>query len=152
MFSQGEHLKYDYEEYGYTQVGANSGKSPDGSLEIGFNRAAQADYLYARFANALSLAQKSPATLLDADCGPSAFLSTARRHQPGIDMLSLDPSAGNVTEPERIDQVTVRHGFWVDRMSERFDAITLFGNLMLHENPRQVSSWHMSGSIQAACC
>jgi len=136
-FGDDQHQHHDYKQYDYTRISPSKGaQRPSESLEIGFDRITQADYLLRRYEAALDLASASPVVLLDVGCGPGDFLAAVRKSGRSTKLMGIDPSTTNVIEATKHNGIIVRQAFWEDELADSYDAITMFGNLMLHKNPR----------------
>jgi SAM-dependent methyltransferase len=136
-FGDDQHNHLDYKQYDYTGNGRPTRpQGPGESLESGYDRTAQAGYLLARYEEALDLASACPATLLDVGCGPGDFLAAVRKGGRSTKLMGVDPSTTNVTEGAKVNGIEIQQAFWDDELTGSYDAITMFGNLMLHKNPR----------------
>jgi SAM-dependent methyltransferase len=130
------HHHHNYAEYDYTLPASESADRLDDSLEIGFSRNAQSAYLLKRFEDAVGSRLVYPAKILDVGCGPADLLAALKAAHPQCELSGLDPSDINVRNAWQRHGIRVRQGFWEDPHFETYDIISMFGNLMLHKNPR----------------
>lgn len=137
LFADAGHDRRDYRQYDYTQA-TNGKHSPptEQPLEIGFDRNEQATYLLARFERAAGDRVRRSFSCLDVGCGPADFLAALKAKYQEADPAGIDPSEINVRDAWQRHNIQVHQGFWEHEHRGRYDIITMFGNLMLHKDPR----------------
>jgi SAM-dependent methyltransferase len=136
LIADASHATHDYRQYDYTRLGGGeSAPHTEQSLEIGFGRDSQANYLLKRFEEAFGDRLHHPFKLLDVGCGPADFLAALKSRYPQCDVSGIDPSQINVQNAWKRHNIQLRQGFWEDALDGSYDAISIFGNLMLHKNP-----------------
>ena len=137
LFADGGHDRHDYRQYDYTQVAKGEPSSQtEGLLEVGFDRNEQAAYLLGRFARAAGDRVRQPFRCLDVGCGPADFLAALKRKHHVANTCGIDPSEVNVRDAWQRHKIRVHQAYWDAEHRDRYDMITMFGNLMLHSDPR----------------
>lgn len=136
LFADVEHQRHDYRQYDYTRLQHQASTvAAELPLEIGFDRTTQAEYLLQRF-EATVVPRLGPiAKVLDVGCGPADFLALVQVRFPDWQVEGMDPSTTNVEEAWTRHGLRVQQAYWSDEHEQRYDAITMFGNLMLHDSP-----------------
>ncbi len=136
LMADEQHAHHEYSDYDYTQIATKvESDSDDLPLEVGFDRQVQATYLLKRFEDAFGWPAPG-IKLLDVGCGPGDFLAEVKNRYSDCLVEGIDPSATNVEDARRRYGLVLRQAYWGDEIPGKYDVITMFGNLMLHDDPR----------------
>lgn len=124
--------KIDYRNYNAPKT---NGYASD--LSVFFENDDQKKYLVERFQKAAAPPQEKGFSVLEIGCGPGDVLAEIRSVYPRAEVRGVDPSVNNVNAAQSRHGLAIEHCFWGEGSHfGEYDYVLLFGNLMLHSDPR----------------